>query len=233
MTLLLPYITGWPVFVLISRWYIAVQCNTIILALAISMHHKWALIAQFPAKGNGTYFTNIYTHINQFAPVYDCMVVFSVSHLIKDLSMMYRALWDRRHEGATRISQCTRRVLTYIRVAPECLRSHNARYIMLKSDYNMNYLVLIHYEAEIYKRISEAGGGESCIVENLCMVLYVTSIAMPLWRHSDSGVTKSPQDMNANMFKWEIIWIVSFVNCVSIDFNEIYVNLNKNSGSIL
>ena len=29
---------------------------------------------------------------------------------IKDLSMMYRALWDRRHEGATRISQCTRRV---------------------------------------------------------------------------------------------------------------------------
>ena len=33
------------------------------------------------------------------------------------LSMMYRALWDRRHEGALRISQCTRRVapsaLTY------------------------------------------------------------------------------------------------------------------------
>ena len=27
--------------------------------------------------------------------------------LLKDLSMMYRALWDRRHEGATRISQCT------------------------------------------------------------------------------------------------------------------------------
>ena len=43
--------------------------------------------------------------------------------------------------------------------------SHNARYIMLKSDYNMNYLVLVHYEAEIYKRSSEAGGGESCIVE--------------------------------------------------------------------
>ena len=48
---------------------------------------------------------------------------------------------------------------------------HNARYIMLKSDYNMNYLFLIHYEAEIYRRSSEAGGGESCIVENLCMVL--------------------------------------------------------------
>ena len=135
--------------------------------------------------------------------------------------------------GSVNALGATRLVHWLILVAPKCLRSHNARCIMLKFDYNMNYLVLIHYEAEIYKRISEAGGGESCIVENLCMVLYVTCIATPLWRHSDSGVTKSPQNMNANMFKWEIIWIVRFVNCVSIDFNEIYVNLNKNSGSIL
>ena len=35
---------------------------------------------------------------------------FDDSNILKDLSMMYRALWDRRHEGATRISQCTRRV---------------------------------------------------------------------------------------------------------------------------
>ena len=48
---------------------------------------------------------------------------------------------------------------------------HHAQYIMLKSDYNMNHLVLIHYEAEICKQSSEAVGGESCIVENLCMVL--------------------------------------------------------------
>ena len=146
--------------------------------------------------------------------------------LIKDLSMMYRALWDRRHEGATRITW-------RIRVAPECLRSHNARYIMLKSDYDMIYLVLIHYEAEICKRSSEAGGGESCIVENLCMVLLVTCIATPLLRHNDSGVTKSTQNMNANMFKWEIIWIVRFVNYVSVDLNEINDNSNKNSDSIL
>ena len=39
--------------------------------------------------------------------------------------------------------------------------------------------------------------------------------------------------MNANMFKWETISMIRFVNCVSIDFNEIYVNSNKNSGSIL
>ena len=29
---------------------------------------------------------------------------FNVEYFIKDLSMMYRALCDRRHEGATRIS---------------------------------------------------------------------------------------------------------------------------------
>ena len=39
--------------------------------------------------------------------------------------------------------------------------------------------------------------------------------------------------MNTNMFKWEIIWIVHFVNCVSIDFDEIHVNSNKNSDLIL
>ena len=88
--------------------------------------------------------------------------------LFKDLSMMYRALWDRRHEGATRISQCTRRVAPSALTYPS---GPNARYIMLKSDYDMNYLVLIHYEAEICKLNAEAGGGESCIVENLCMVL--------------------------------------------------------------
>ena len=58
--------------------------------------------------------------------------------VFKDLSMMYCALWNRSHEGATRISQCMRR---YALRVPECLRSHHARYIMLKSDYDMNYLV--------------------------------------------------------------------------------------------
>ena len=35
--------------------------------------------------------------------------------------------------------------------------------------------------------------------------------------------------MNANMLKWEIIWIVRFVNYVSVDLNEINDNSNKNS----
>ena len=118
-----------------------------------------------------------------------------------------------------------------ILVAPSCLQSHNAQYITLKSDYDMNCLVLIHYKAEICKRSSEAGGCESCIEENLCMVLSVTCIATPLWCHNDSGVTKSTPNMNENMCKWEIIWIARFVNYVLIDFNEIYDNSYKNSSS--
>ena len=39
--------------------------------------------------------------------------------------------------------------------------------------------------------------------------------------------------MNANMFKWEIIWIVPFVNYVSIVLYEINDNSNENPGSIL
>ena len=67
---------------------------------------------------------------------------------------MYRALWDRRHEGATRISQCTRRV------APSALTYPSGPWVAPE-----------HLSAEIYRLSSEAGGGESCIVENLCMVL--------------------------------------------------------------
>ena len=49
---------------------------------------------------------------------------------------MYRALWYRRHSGATRTRQCTRRyaprALTDPR-GPFVPPSHNAQYIMLKS----------------------------------------------------------------------------------------------------
>ena len=58
-------------------------------------------------------------------------------------------------------------------------------------------------------------------------------IATPLLGHNDSGVTKSTQNMNGNMFKWEIILIVRFVNDVSVDLNEINDNSNKNCDSIL
>ena len=58
-------------------------------------------------------------------------------------------------------------------------------------------------------------------------------IATPVWRHNDSGMSKSKQNMNANMFKWEIIWLVCFVNYVSVDVNEINDNSNKNSDSML
>ena len=60
-----------------------------------------------------------------------------------------------------------------IRVAPSCLWSHNARYIMRKSYYDINYLLLIYYEVKICKRSSEAWGGESCIVENYNMTVWI------------------------------------------------------------
>ena len=56
-----------------------------------------------------------------------------------------------------------------VRVAPDCLVSHTAPYIMLKSDYDINYLVLVHNETEVCKQSSEAGVDEPGIVENLCM----------------------------------------------------------------
>ena len=135
--------------------------------------------------------------------------------------MMYLTLWDRRHEGATRIGQGP---LTYPR-GPECLRSHNALYITLKSYCDMYKLVLILCEAEICWRSSEGGDGESCIVGNVCMVLWVTCITTLLWRRNDSGVTKSTQNMDAYMCEWEILWKVSFV---SINFNEINYISNTN-----
>ena len=41
---------------------------------------------------------------------------------------------------------------------------------MLKFEYDIHYLVMMHYESEICKRSSEAEGGESCIVEKLSLV---------------------------------------------------------------
>ena len=98
-----------------------------------------------------------------------------------------------------------------------------SEYIMLKSDYDMTYLILIHYEAEICEQSSEAGGGEPCIVENLCMVLWVMCIATPLWRHNDYGVTKSTQNVNANKYKWEMFGKY-FYNYASMILNEINGN---------
>ena len=69
-----------------------------------------------------------------------------VYNIFQDLSMMHRALWDQRHSGAIRICQWTRltRLMHWlIAVAPSYPPSHNARYIMLKSDYDMNQFVLI------------------------------------------------------------------------------------------
>ena len=68
-------------------------------------------------------------------------------------------------------------------------------------------------EAEFAKQNSDR---EPDIVANLCMVVWDTRIAMPLWRHNESGIIESKK----NMCKVEIFWWV-IVNHASIIFNEI------------
>ena len=106
---------------------------------------------------------------------------------------------------------------------PWCLQSHSAQYIMLKSNDDVNYLVLIYYEAEICKLSSKAGYDNPCIVENPCMVLWVTCIAMSLWRHKDPGVTKSTQNINANMCTWESSFCKSCIDSFKSVINQIQI----------
>ena len=42
--------------------------------------------------------------------------------MLKDLSMMYRAMWDRKHEGGMRISQYTMRLAPSALTYPSGLR---------------------------------------------------------------------------------------------------------------
>ena len=54
---------------------------------------------------------------------------------------------------------------------------------MLKSYYNINYLVLTHFEAQICKRISD-----TCVMH--CPAIYTWfRIAMPLWHHNYTSVS--------------------------------------------
>ena len=75
--------------------------------------------------------------------------------------MMYRALWDRRHEGATRISQWTRRVTDVSECPPSApdLTMHDT------SCLNPIMTLIIWFWYITKPKSSEAGGGESCIVE--------------------------------------------------------------------
>ena len=78
--------------------------------------------------------------------------------------------------------------------------------IMLKSCYDMKWLVLIHYKAGPGKQNFQTGVREPCMSENIFLALWVTWLTTRLWCHDDSGVTKSTQHMNANMCKWKISW---------------------------
>ena len=137
--------------------------------------------------------------------------------MTKDLNIVCRASWNWSNKGAARIKW-------RIRVASECLLSHNARYIAIKSYYDIDYLVLIHYEDEICKQGSEAGGDE-LIHSYKHMHGFVSHVhSKPLWRHYDCSVTKSTQ-----------IWTQLCVNVLNSSFYELCVlvlnKINDNSNT--
>ena len=149
-------------------------------------------------------------------------LIYDMRHYLRIISMMYRALWGQRHEGDTGISQydpCTVHHPKY---------QNHINHVIIGFKHDMTYMVLILNEAEICKQSSEAGDGDSCIVGNLCIILWVTCIATPLWRHIYSDVTKSTQKMDANMRGWEILWKASFFNHPSTNVNEINFISNTN-----
>ena len=73
-----------------------------------------------------------------------------------------------------------------------------ARYIMLKSDHDINYLVLIHYGAEICKGNSKTGGGKACLLEIRRMNLWVTCKA------TLCDVTMIPVSLNLHKIRTQI-----------------------------
>ena len=107
--------------------------------------------------------------------------------LFNDWRMMYRALCDRRPEGATRISQCTRRVAPSPLTYPswpwlwhdlfgfDTIRSRNLQ-AKLRSGRWRN----MHCRKYMHGFVGHVHGNA-----------FVTSY--------DSGITKSTQNMNANM----------------------------------
>ena len=69
-------------------------------------------------------------------------------------------------------------------VAPECPRSHNARYIMLNSAYDMNYLVSIFTMPKTAVDFTTISVPLTCAHINVLCVAIVTSwVWMVLWRH--------------------------------------------------
>ena len=135
------------------------------------------------------YLLTVITHYEQFS---------TLQGLFKDLSMLHRALWDRGHEGVTRLVQWR------IRVGFDILWSRH-----LQAKFRSS-----HWRIVLCKKFMHGFVGQ----------LTVT----PLWRHNDSGVIKPAHDMDANMCKWEILWKLSFVNHASTNFIEINSTSNTN-----
>ena len=110
-------------------------CSALFYQRALYKEHCCRRWPQFCVRSHGW----PYHHAWVESPVTPCAAEKGIPKLrtahrcrIRYLSVMYRALWDRRNEGAININYWLTRIV------PECLRSHNAWYIMLKSDFDMN-----------------------------------------------------------------------------------------------
>ena len=136
-----------------------------------------------------------------------------VPYFIMDVITYPHGDWGFKHQSCTvqceRISHCTTRVVTsaLMCISASDLTMHGTS--CLNPIMSNSFWYILHYEAEICKRISTVGGDESCIVENVCIVLQVTSMALPLWRHKEDGC---------------------LANFVPIILNEIDYIWNTNSG---
>ena len=74
--------------------------------------------------------------------------------------------------------------------APEYPRSHNARHTILKSYKEINWLVLIN-KPKFAREVPMLARVELRTIEFFFIVMPVTWIAMPLWRHNGFGVTSA------------------------------------------
>ena len=135
---------------------------------------------------------------------------------------MYRALWDRRHSGATRIRQCTRRYAPWlILVAPSCLRSHNARYIMLISLSNHTAMDCLS-EGVVVAMWAITGSRERInndvhrflwnVIAHPCKyTMYTSTCKYRLYIYRERG-GREIESAHHRAYRWRSIWLLYAIN---------------------
>ena len=125
--------------------------------------------------------------------------------LLKGLNMVYPALWDRRHGEATGISPCTFPRGPWVPLISQC-KLHHASIILWHQLVGYNKLWSQTFSS------SEAGDGESFIVGNLCMVVWVTCIAIALLFQCRQMYTKCGRTYAWMGKSWTVVFYRSYVD---------------------